>query len=72
MILSPRYATKYNFVGTPLTGYNRETVIVSQPMLTALLKVSQSLNVQGYDLVVYDSYRPQSAVDHYCVWARDE
>lgn len=39
-------------------------------MADAIRNVQVSLSAKGYDLVVYDAYRPQKAVDHYCEWSK--
>lgn len=68
--LDVRYAGDNNFLGTPVTGYNREKVILSTPAAHALLKVQQELKSLGYCLKVFDGYRPQRAVNHFISWAK--
>lgn len=58
----PRYATPYNFTGKPMRGYNKQAVVISQALVNPLNNVQAKLNAAGYDLVVYDSYRPHKAV----------
>jgi D-alanyl-D-alanine dipeptidase len=36
-----------------------------------LSRVQKKLNKDGYKIVVYDSYRPQKAVNHFIRWAND-
>jgi zinc D-Ala-D-Ala dipeptidase len=36
-----------------------------------LSRVQKKLNKDGYKIVVYDSYRPQKAVNHFVRWADD-
>jgi D-alanyl-D-alanine dipeptidase len=38
----------------------------------ALRNVNTDLKDKGYQLVVYDSYRPQITVDTFVEWARDD
>jgi len=38
----------------------------------ALRNVNSDLKDQGYQLVVYDTYRPQITVDAFVEWARDD
>lgn len=38
----------------------------------ALSKVQKKVNKDGYKIVVYDSYRPQKAVNHFIRWSEDE
>ncbi|MDR9458167.1 MAG: M15 family metallopeptidase [Salegentibacter sp.] len=69
--LDIRYAGDHNFLGNPVNGYNRPVAILSKPAADALIKVQHGLMQQGYCLKVFDAYRPQMAVDHFVVWARD-
>jgi D-alanyl-D-alanine dipeptidase len=65
IILIPRYATKYNFTGRPMRGYQSESVVVSKALGEALSRVQKRLDAEGYTLVVYDAYRPHKAVESY-------
>lgn len=69
--LDIRYAGDHNFIGKPVNGYNRPVAILSRPAAEALIKVRHDLMQQGYCLKVFDAYRPQTAVDHFVVWARN-
>ncbi len=70
VVLEVRYAGKNNFLGTPVTGYNRHTVILTAQAAKALQKVQKELKNQGYCLKVFDGYRPQRAVNHFISWAK--
>ena len=70
IILDVRYAGENNFLGTPVTGYNRPRVILTTPAAHALQKVQQELKTRGYCLKVFDGYRPQRAVNHFISWAK--
>lgn len=72
IILDIRYAGKNNFIGLPVTGYNKPTAILSLPAAEALAKVQEELKDAGYCLKIFDAYRPQRAVDHFVKWAREE
>lgn len=69
--LDIRYAGENNFLGKPVNGYNRPVAILSRPAAEALIKVQHELMEQGLCLKIFDAYRPQMAVDHFVVWARD-
>lgn len=69
--LEIRYAGEHNFLGKPVDGYHRPVAILSRPAAEALVKVQHDLRQQGYCLKVFDAYRPQRAVDHFVLWARD-
>ena len=64
-----RYYSTYNFVGERIDGYEEPVAIMTEKAANALKKVSDDLKTQGYRLKVYDSYRPQRAVNHFIRWA---
>jgi len=68
---SARYATTDNFVGRPVPGYNAPYVVVTEELAAGLAIAQEKVNKDGFDLVVYDSYRPQMAVDSWVEWALD-
>lgn len=71
LIIDVRYFGDYNFVGTRVDGYNSPIVYLSKQACDALFKVNQEINDMGYQLKIYDGYRPQMAVDHFVRWASD-
>jgi len=66
-----RYATKHNFVGKRINGYYAENCYLTKEAAKALEKVSLELEENNLCLYIYDSYRPQKAVNHFVTWARD-
>lgn len=66
-----RYLGNNNFVGTPIDGYKREVAILSEPAAKALKNVQEELKNYNLSIMIYDSYRPQQAVNHFIKWARD-
>ena len=66
-----RYFTDNNFVGDTIQGYKANRLILTKETATALKLVQDELQLQNICLKVYDGYRPQRAVDHFVVWARD-
>lgn len=69
--LDIRYADSNNFIGKPVKGYNQPVAILSQPAAEALKKVQEELSKKGYNLKIFDAYRPQTAVDNFIAWAKD-
>jgi len=65
-----RYCSHNNFVGEPIDGYNAEVIIVTKLTALALKKVQAELKKQGLGLMIFDSYRPQRAVNHFIRWAK--
>ncbi|WP_217492816.1 M15 family metallopeptidase [Bacillus sp. FJAT-27264] len=66
-----RYYSSNNFVGKRINGYKAPLAIMSQPAANALKAVSDNLARQGYILRIYDTYRPQKAVNHFIRWSKD-
>ena len=64
-----RYHSSFNFVGTRVDGYEAPVALATRPAAEALKKVSDELKAKGYRLKIYDTYRPQRAVNHFIRWA---
>ena len=71
-IIEIRYYSTYNFIGERIDGYEQPAALVTREAAAALKKVSDDLSGRGYRLKIFDTYRPQKAVDHFMRWARDE
>lgn len=69
-ILEVRYYSTYNFIGDRIRGYERPTPMLTVEAAKALKAVSGELLPMGYRLKIYDSYRPQRAVDHFVEWSK--
>jgi len=69
--LDIRYFSLHNFAGAKINGYNAGKCIISKEAARALSQVQKDLNRVSLSLKIYDCYRPQRAVDHFVVWARD-
>lgn len=71
ILVSLRYNTYENFVGTPIDGYKQSVVIMTRQAAEALKQVQKRVQKDGYCLVIYDAYRPQQAVNHFMRWSND-
>ena len=71
VILEIRYYSTYNFVGDRISGYKEPIALLTKEAASALKEASDELLRQGYQLKIYDAYRPQSAVKHFKAWALD-
>lgn len=71
VILEMRYYSTFNFVGERIDSYKAPVAYLTKEAAAALAKVSEDLMEQGYRIKIYDAYRPQSAVNHFKVWAAD-
>lgn len=70
-ILEIRYYSTYNFVGTRIDGYLAPVALLTRQAADSLRAVSDELKEMGYRLKIYDTYRPQMAVDHFLRWGAD-
>jgi len=68
---SLRYYSHDNFVGKPIEGYFAERIIMTENAAEALCKAQAIFRKDGYSIVVYDTYRPQTAVNHFVRWSED-
>lgn len=67
-----RYCSDNNFVGEVIDGYIENKAILTFQAATALKKVQEQLAKQNLSIKIYDSYRPQRAVNHFVRWAKVE
>ena len=66
-----RYYSSNNFTGNRIKGYKAPKAYMTKTALKALSNAAQDLREQGYRLLIWDSYRPQKAVDNFVVWIND-
>jgi len=66
-----RYFSNNNFIGRPIDGYKASVALLTREAAAALRKVQLDLESQGYQLKIFDAYRPQKAVDHFVRWSKD-
>lgn len=65
-----RYFSNNNFLGKPVDSYKREVAILTVQAADALKNVQDELKQYNLSIMIYDSYRPQTAVNHFVRWAR--
>jgi len=63
-----RYYSSNNFTGNRIQGYKAPKAYMTKEALKALSLAADDLRKQGYRLLIWDSYRPQKAVDNFVVW----
>lgn len=63
-----RYYSSNNFTGKRINGYKAPRAYMTKEGLKALSIAAEDLRNQGYRLLIWDSYRPQKAVDNFVVW----
>lgn len=67
-ILDIRYYTTFNFIGERIDGYEEPVALLTREAALALKEVSDEAISKGYRLKIFDTYRPQCAVDHFVRW----
>jgi D-alanyl-D-alanine dipeptidase len=70
-ILEIRYHSSYNFIGTRIDGYEQPVALMTRQSADSLRAVGEELRAKGYQLLIFDAYRPQRAVDHFVRWGKD-
>lgn len=71
VILEIRYFSSFNFVGTRVDGYEQPVALMTREAARALKAISDEAISLGYRLKIWDTYRPQMAVDHFCRWGEN-
>ena len=65
-----RYAGADNFTGAPVPGYDARECVLLRQVAEALKAVQADLKAKGFGLLVYDCYRPTTAVAAFVAWAK--
>ena len=63
-----RYYSDNNFTGHRIAGYKAPIAYMTKDSLKALAIAAEDLRKQGYRLLIWDTYRPQKAVDDFVEW----
>lgn len=66
-----RYLSKNNFVGDEIRGYILPKCLLQDHVAKDLASVQKDLKDINLELIIYDCYRPQVAVNHFIEWAKD-
>lgn len=66
-----RYYSSNNFTGNRIDGYKAPVAYMTKESLLALTVAAEDLRKQGYRLLIWDTYRPQKAVDNFVRWIND-
>jgi D-alanyl-D-alanine dipeptidase len=70
-IIDAKYWGTDNFIGRQIDGYEHALVVMSSQAADCCVRAAEFLRKQGYFMKIYDSYRPQRAVDDFVRWAAD-
>ena len=63
-----RYYSSNNFTGNKINGYKAPVAYMTKEALNALSVAADDLRKQGYRLLIWDTYRPQKAVNNFVEW----
>ena len=63
-----RYYSSNNFTANKINGYKAPIAYMTKKSLHALSIAAEDLRKQGYRLLIWDTYRPQKAVDNFVEW----
>lgn len=63
-----RYYSSNNFTGNKINGYKAPVAYMTKEGAKALSIAANDLRQLGYRILVWDTYRPQKAVDHFVEW----
>ena len=66
-----KYATWDNFTGRPVDGYLANRIVGTKALATALADSREAAAALGFGLLIWDAYRPQSAVNRFLRWANE-
>ena len=69
IIVDLKYYSSENFTGRFVDGYLANKAILTNKAGLALSNAQKDFNKLGYSLILYDAYRPQSAVDFFVRWS---
>ena len=67
-----RYFSTYNFIGERIDGYEEPIALLTKEAARALKTVANEMNVKGYRLKIFDTYRPTTAVKHFILWGIED
>ena len=68
IITELRYYSSFNFVGEHIDGYQEPVALLTKEAAEKLKNASDFFDKNGYRIKIWDSYRPQAAVDHFVRW----
>ena len=67
-----RYHSSYNFIGERLDGYEEPCALITLEAARALKAAGNEFFVMGYQLKIFDAYRPATAVRHFVLWGIED
>jgi D-alanyl-D-alanine dipeptidase len=66
------YATNDNFTGSKVPGYEQKLAILTNKCIDHLLKAQSLFQVDGFNIIIFDAYRPMKAVSYFLnTWSKE-
>lgn len=70
ILIGANYATEDNFTGTVVAGYKKVEAVFSKVGAERLCAIHAEASSMGYNVKIFDAYRPVKAVQHFQEWAK--
>lgn len=70
LLVCLQYATTCNFLGRPLAGYKCQRPLLTHRATDALYAAQKKFEQDGFQIVLYDAYRPLKAVKDLVAWGK--
>lgn len=71
LIIDVLYATKNNFTGDIVLGYEANKAYILDAPANGLMACQRLANTKGLSLKIFDAFRPVKAVESFINWAED-
>ena len=70
LLVQQKYATSDNFTGTPAPDYKTLRPMARREMVDILKRATRELEQEGYSLVLFDAFRPETTIQYFVEWAK--
>lgn len=68
IVIDLRYSTDDNFIGKKIPGYEAPKAFLTKEAIYHLNLANKVFNQLGYQIKIFDAYRPQRAVNYFLKW----
>ena len=71
IIIDMKYSYDDNFIGSKISGYNKNIAYLKNRAALQLVSAQQELKNKNMSFIIYDAYRPQKASEQFFLWCYD-
>ena len=71
IIIDMKYSYEDNFIGSKISGYNKNIAYLKSKAAIQLKNAQQELKTKNMSFIIYDAYRPQKASEQFFAWCND-